>query len=1132
MFMLLAGTVSGWAWNTLTLRSDLNGSWNDNVGTFTSFNNDGNHFKYEFTANSSKDMYYRIHVSDNNGFQIYPKSDGLDPTASGTYNVYANSDYTILSFCSAIVYGHKYQILAEYLNEDGWKWKITFKEESTSPVEKEWYLAGSMNGSGNWDDQKVKMTESTTGVYTVTKSLTQGDYLFKIKDSSSWYGNSGTMTRDNCSGWVMATTVNYDCKLTADVTGDYIFTFDESTKKLSVTYPENSAWKLHYSLDGSNWSDAIMKFTSSNTVVANINIPTGVTAKFKVNDGSTWYGNTGTMTRTNCSGWTMSTTVDGNCGLTADITGNYIFTFNTSDKKLTATYPEMSGATMYLRGSFNGDNQTGWDNLSRVMVETGKNTNVYEYSMPANTLSAGDYQFKFDMSGVTGLGKAWPDGLCWGYDLQNIDLNSTYTSVTTSGKATNIKLHLTSTDVTKTLKFMFNRNDMTFMVSSEELLDQNLRFENVTSTIKSGTNVTNEAISDVTNNTITYAVTKGEDVVSVNASTGEVTALKEGTAIITASSPAISGYYAATASYVITVTADETIPMIEFSPEGGTYTTNQDITITVSDATSASYTVNNGTPITINGNTANVTVSTTSTITVTANYGSGKKVTKTATYTINKEQPTGKNAVTFYLSVNDDYSWFPLKPGSETDGDQENGENFYIFAFVDKNKNGKYDAGDTKLTTNDFAPAKGNNAGKVNGIYGDYRDATEYPVYVPGVNQTFKRAKFVLYYDNTLENENILVGFNNGRGGTDGLNGKDGVGVLRLSAKNSNNSGKTDSDKATAFYYPWIDVKLVDDMKYYYRVGWHSHQQYQTELDYGYYTVKDASQDGGASLLFTPVTLDDDYKNGSIYHKYTTATTTSGKQYYTELINYWDPNGEYNINMYRPFYSDGQFESICLPFDVTASEVKEKFGEETKLYEVIGVTSTTLKLKEDKAITAGVPYFILPDLGSDHTWAADAENGTVISFLAKTMKGAYNTIISQNSLSYINNNVQENFTMKGCFTPATIGKNDRFVYFDSQNSKFFYALPKAYVIRGTRAFFTDSADKDLVYPDQHSKSALRIIIDGIDDESTTAILLPENNMISVKDNRIYNISGQYVGSSIGNLSKGIYVIDGKKFVIK
>ena len=80
-------------------------------------------------------------------------------------------------------------------------------------------------------------------------NITEGTYQFKVKETvkyntttitDNWYGNDGTMTRDGESvqsgGWTMELGKN-DCKITADVIGNYTFTFDTSTKKVTVTYP-------------------------------------------------------------------------------------------------------------------------------------------------------------------------------------------------------------------------------------------------------------------------------------------------------------------------------------------------------------------------------------------------------------------------------------------------------------------------------------------------------------------------------------------------------------------------------------------------------------------------------------------------------------------------------------------------------------------------------------------------------------------------------------------------------------------------------------------------------------------------------------------------------------------------------
>lgn len=70
------------------------------------------------------------------------------------------------------------------------------------------------------------------------------------------------------------------------------------------------------------------------------------TYKFKLVVGGAWKGNTGTMTRGGESvhegGWQFDADgYDDNCQIVADIAGDYTFTWNLTDKKLTVAYPPL-----------------------------------------------------------------------------------------------------------------------------------------------------------------------------------------------------------------------------------------------------------------------------------------------------------------------------------------------------------------------------------------------------------------------------------------------------------------------------------------------------------------------------------------------------------------------------------------------------------------------------------------------------------------------------------------------------------------------------------------------------------------------------------------------------------------------
>ena len=115
---------------------------------------------------------------------------------------------------------------------------ILVQEESTeSPTPKsEVALPGSFN---EWNQANfMDFAENSTTVTTQTLSLPEGNYEFKIKIGEKWYGNSGTIEDSTTTGWVMDANVGDNCKLKASG-GAYTFTFDTTTKQLSVAYDPN-----------------------------------------------------------------------------------------------------------------------------------------------------------------------------------------------------------------------------------------------------------------------------------------------------------------------------------------------------------------------------------------------------------------------------------------------------------------------------------------------------------------------------------------------------------------------------------------------------------------------------------------------------------------------------------------------------------------------------------------------------------------------------------------------------------------------------------------------------------------------------------------------------------------------------
>lgn len=117
-------------------------------------------------------------------------------------------------------------------------------------VEPSWRLCGEFT---DWDpDYAPELTGSGSTVstqvylpYQASFPAGQNNKGFRIVSvlgsSKTWYGNTGQMTKNNYENWLFEAqpkeTYSYNCGIVADWSGYYTFTFNTSTKKLTVGYP-------------------------------------------------------------------------------------------------------------------------------------------------------------------------------------------------------------------------------------------------------------------------------------------------------------------------------------------------------------------------------------------------------------------------------------------------------------------------------------------------------------------------------------------------------------------------------------------------------------------------------------------------------------------------------------------------------------------------------------------------------------------------------------------------------------------------------------------------------------------------------------------------------------------------------
>ena len=198
-------------------------------------------------------------------------------------------------------------------------------------------------------------------------------------------------------------------------------------------------------------------------------------------------------------------------------------------------------------------------------------------------------------------------------------------------------------------------------------------------------------------------------------------------------------------------------------------------------------------------------------------------------------------------------------------------------------------------------------------------------------------------------------------------------------------------------------------------------------------------------------------------------------------------------------FNDNAWNTLVLPFDLTAEQITAAFGDDAKVAAYTGATAGadgtyTLNFKEATTITANTPVFI-------HS-AQNQANG--YTFTGVEVKDATPT------------QTAEGFNFVGTYTATTVPVGN---YFINSSNKFYKAGDDKTNIKGTRATFE---------PVGAAATAKGLGFNVTEDGTTTAI-----NSITMQEELnanapMYNLAGQQVTKAY----KGVILQNGKKFINK
>lgn len=190
--------------------------------------------------------------------------------------------------------------------------------------------------------------------------------------------------------------------------------------------------------------------------------------------------------------------------------------------------------------------------------------------------------------------------------------------------------------------------------------------------------------------------------------------------------------------------------------------------------------------------------------------------------------------------------------------------------------------------------------------------------------------------------------------------------------------------------------------------------------------------------------------------------------------------------------------TFCVPFSISAEVIKDMFGEGTQVCTFGSMNGNVMNFAHSTSIEAGKPYIVKPT----KEVVNPSFTGVNIEAVAAKQVGA------------------NGFFMQGIYSVKTDLTTDGTNLFLGDGNKFYKPSGTTTAkMKGMRAYF--------IVPSGTNFAALRANIDGATtaiDELTTVVEQPT-------DNRIYNLQGQFVGTSFEGLH-GVYVQNGKKVLVK
>lgn len=245
-----------------------------------------------------------------------------------------------------------------------------------------------------------------------------------------------------------------------------------------------------------------------------------------------------------------------------------------------------------------------------------------------------------------------------------------------------------------------------------------------------------------------------------------------------------------------------------------------------------------------------------------------------------------------------------------------------------------------------------------------------------------------------------------------------------------------------------------------------------------------------------------------------TDVTLDGNANNTDAINKLEVDKQYNVTLNRTFGANKWY-SVVLPFSVSQKQMKSVFGDGVKVLHYNDVDGTDLNLFEHfyQMIVGGTPVLVKP--------SKEVPNPVFNNV----------TLTSQKVVDIENTGFKCTGSWDNVDFPA-------YSYFIDAKTNSFYLYDPTKVETNTEKPHAGAFRSWIISTSTNPSEAkqLTMHINGIEEQGeTTAIwnAISGNDDAEVASKGIYSLSGQKMNAAdTSSLPKGIYIVNGKKFIVK